>query len=144
MGQYQHFFGVCEVFGLDEKLLMMPKDCNILHINLGSISNGMSIVFSPYIQKFYIDQFSLRHNSSGVLELDFCFSSSTANNIVDSIVNTIKDAVSYCNRSGKINIDLRLNLVSITKDSRLFAILDMNDTYFVDLNTLNGLYKMVG
>jgi hypothetical protein len=110
VGAVSTFFGVCEVFGLDEKLLMMPKDCNILHINLGSISNGMSIVFSPYIQKFYIDQFSLRHNSSGVLELDFCFSSSTANNIVDSIVNTIKDAVSYCNRSGKINIDLRLNL----------------------------------
>ena len=82
VGAVSTFFGVCEVFGLDEKLLMMPKDCNILRINLGSISNGMSIVFSPYIQKFYIDQFSLRHNSSGVLELDFCFSSSTANNIV--------------------------------------------------------------
>ena len=110
VGAVSIFFGLCEVFGLDEKSLVMPKDCSILRINLGSISNGMSIVFSPCIQKFYVDQFSLRHGSSGMLELDFCFSSSTANNIVDSIVNTIKDAVSYCNRSRKINIDLRLNL----------------------------------
>jgi hypothetical protein len=110
VGAVSTFFGVCKVFGLDEKSLVMPKDCSILHINLGSISNKMSIVFSPCIQKFYMDQFSLRHNSSGIMELTFCFSSSTANNIVDSIVNTIKDAVSYCNRSRKINIDLRLNL----------------------------------
>ena len=26
----------------------------------------------------------------------------------------------------------------------MLAILDMNDTYFVDLNTLNGLYKNGG
>ena len=104
------FFGVCKVFGLNKKLLVMPKDCSILHIDLNSISNGMNIVFSPCIQKFYMDQFSLRHNSSGIMELTFCFSSSTDNNIVDSIVNTIKDAFSYCNKSKKINIDLRLSL----------------------------------
>lgn len=104
------FFGVCKVFGLNKKLIVMPKDCSILHIDLNSISNGMNIVFSPCIQKFYMDQFSLRHNSSGIMELTFCFSSSTDNNIVDSIVNTIKDAFSYCNKSKKINIDLRLSL----------------------------------
>ena len=113
VGKISTFFGVCEVDELNEKLLVMPKDCSILRIENKGISNRMSILFSPCIQKMYVTHFSLRHSSSNsnIMELNFCFSSSTANNVVDSIVNTMREAVAFNNYIfEKANIDLRLNL----------------------------------
>ena len=91
-GEISTFFGVCEVNKLSEKLLVMPEDCSVLRIEDKSISNGMSILFSPCIQKFYLTPFSLRHSNvdGNIIDLTFCFSSSTDTNIVDNIVNIIK------------------------------------------------------
>lgn len=110
VGGIATYFGVCRVRSLSEKLLVMPKDCSILILGNDSIYNGMSIVFSNCIQKLYATQYSLMRDSSGIIELNLYFSSSTDSNIVDGIVHTIKGAVSDYNRFKKTKVDLKLNL----------------------------------
>lgn len=110
VGGIATYFGICEVNSLSENLLVMPKDCSIISLENDSISSGANIVFSNCIQKLYLTQYSLRNTSSGIMELNLCFSSSTSSSIVDSIVHTIKGAVSDYNRLKKTKIDLRLNL----------------------------------
>lgn len=110
VGGIATYFGVCRVKSLSEKLLVMPKDCSVLILGDDSISNGTSIVFSTCIQKLYITQYSLMRNSSGIMELNLYFNSSTASNIVDDIVRTIKGAVNDYNRFKETKVDLKLNL----------------------------------
>lgn len=75
-------------------LILLPSDCKFLTIGLLYLSDGLSIVFNPSIERVFIRDGVEIAGNNYKFKVNFSFSSKTRQDIVNSIVCEIrKDAV---------------------------------------------------